>query len=157
MDALVCCLRVLETPAAVRVPVSARAVREWVGAVRARACALCARGWALCARTRAERCVLLLAAGLTSGAAGRDLREAAQRLDEARARERGEERPLSRAVRAWLGAAQTYQAGWHEVVALGVVLSLCWQGSPCVRRRGHAAGDKRGGDWTTPGAPDCLA
>jgi hypothetical protein len=32
MDALVCCLRVLETPAAVRVPVSARAVREWVGA-----------------------------------------------------------------------------------------------------------------------------
>jgi hypothetical protein len=89
----------------------------------------------------------------TNGPAGPDLREAAQRLDEARARERGEERPLSRAVRAWLGAAQTYQAGWHEVV----VLSLCWQGSPCVRRRGHAAGDKRGGDWTTPGAPDCLA
>jgi hypothetical protein len=105
-------------------------------------------GGRACARARAERCVLLLAAGLTAGPAGPDLREAAQRLDEARARERGEERPLSRAVRAWLGAAQTYQAGWHEVV----VLSLCWQGSPCVRRRGHAAGDKRGGDWTTPGA-----
>ena len=48
---------------------------------------------------------------------GPDLAEATQRLDEARLRERGEDRPLSRAVRlglAWLGAAQAYQTGWHK-------------------------------------------
>ena len=69
---------------------------------------------------------------------GPDLAEATQRLDEARLRERGEDRPLSRAVRlglAWLGLAPLRRTKLGGTKGRSVVLSLCWQGSQCVRRR----------------------